>query len=231
MAIAFDANLGTVTNTASLTTSAAAAAGSRIVLAVGWNDPTNNLNATFSSAGLSWVTDKQYRAAYQQCCGIISADAPSGLASSTVITPSFDGAIDFGPGICAASFTGLEGGASGYLDTTSTAKDDFEEAWSTNNLVTTAADCLLFACSQVEPSSGNTASGSTTEIHDFVVEGTNRMTTGYRIVASAATYTLTGTWAGSASYQQNIGAAYKAASGVVVPAPTLFTVRSGVVTR
>lgn len=167
---------------------------------------------------MSWVTDFQYRAAYQQCCGIISADAPSGLASSTAITPSFDGAIDFGPGIAAASFTGLATGTSGYVDTlASPAIDNFNEDWFTEDMTTTTADCLLFGISQVEPSTGNTATAPAAEIHDWLIEGTNRMTTEYRIVSSASTYRLEGLWAGTVSYSQALGVAYKIASAPAAP--------------
>lgn len=66
---------------------------------------------------------------------------------------------------------------------------------------------------------------------EFTVEGSQRMAGVYRIVSSASTYTPGGTWSGTNNFQHNRAVAYKAASGVVIPGPTLFTVRSGLVTR
>lgn len=211
MAIAFNANLGTVTNAASLTTSAAAAAGSRVFVFVWWFDPTATCTGA-GGGGLTWVVDKQGLGtlAGDQNNAIVSADAPSGLASSTVITPTFSAAVDFGPGIAAASFTGIATGASGYVDVTSTFKEDFEEVWTTNNLVTTNADDLLIAFSVSSSGASNTPTAPAVEIHDWTAEGSQRGASVYRIVSSTGTYTLGGTWAVSVDFQQNIGVAYKA---------------------
>lgn len=235
MALAFDANLGTVTDTATLTTSAAAASASRVFMFVWW---FGTQTATGASGGsLTWVVDHQFRGSNggDQNIAVISADAPSGLASSTVLTPSFSATPSFGPGIAAASFTGAETGASGYVDVTSTGKDDFEEAWTTNNLVTTNADDLLLALSLGDGSSGNTAATDYTEIHDWIAEGSQRCATVYRIVAATSTYTPGGTWAGTVNFQTNIGVAYKAAGAGEPPiedAPeTLRVVRAPVLTR
>ena len=216
MAIAFDANLGNVTNSASLTTSAAAAASTRVFLFVWWFDASGTLTGV-SGGGLTWVVDHQFASSIDPGAriGIASADAPSGLASSTVITPSFSTAPDFGPGIAAASFTGVATGSSGYIDTTSTGKDDTEETWTTNNLATTLADTLLVAISAAPDGTSNTATGPATEIHDWTAEGTNRAATVYRIVSSAGTYTIGGVWSATVFNQFNIGVAYESGE----PAP------------
>lgn len=226
MALALDANLGTVKEAASLTTSAAAASDSRVFVFVYWFGTQTCTGC--SGGGLTWDDDVQVRgtvAGDQNQC-IISAAAPSGLASSTVITPSFSATPSFGPGIAAASFTGVE--TSSPIDATTTLKEDFEETWTTNNLVTATADTLLFGFSLSASNQTNTAATNYTEIHDWSPEGANKCATVYRIVSSAATYNPGGTWTGSVDFQQNVGIAYKAAAGGPPPeGPSIRVVQAG----
>lgn len=235
MALAFDASLGTVTNSGTLTTSAAAASGSRVILFAWWFG-TQTMNASGSwGGGLSWVRDHTFRGtiAGDQNIAIASADAPSGLASSTAITPGFSATPDFGPGLAAVSFTGVETGASGYVDVTSTGKEDFEETWTTNNLVTTNADDLLIGLSAVDFTPGaHTATAPASEIHEWNLEGAQYGASVYRIVASTSTYQVGGVWSAVVAFQHNIGVAYKASAGAPPPVEnepeTLRVVRSGV---
>lgn len=217
MAIALDADLGSSSVSTTLTTSAAAAAGSRVIVFVAYADPVETCTGA-TGGGLTWVVDKQVLTAAQNGLVILSADAPSGLASSTVITPTFSGTgADFVNTIAAASFTGLATGASGYVDTTAVAVDDFEEVWATNNFVTTNADDLLVCISSSIGSAGsNTPTAPASEIHDVAGDGKNA--TEYRIVSATGTYTLAGTWSIAVAQQINIGVAYKA--GVATPVPT-----------
>jgi hypothetical protein len=136
-----------------------------------------------------------------------------------VLTPSFT-AIDFGPGIAAGSFTGIATGATGYVDTTSTAVEDFNETWATNNLVTTLADTLLIGLSASSSATAHAATAPATELHEWVVEGANDGASVYRIVSAAGTYTLGGVWTGTVDYQHNIGVAYKAAAEAEAATPT-----------
>lgn len=223
MAIAFDANLGNVTNSTTLTTGAAAASNSRIILAAWWYG-TQTMSASWSNAGLSWVRDVAFAATIDGGSNLAfaSADAPSGLSSSTVLTPSFSATPAFGPGLAAVSFTGLGTGTSGYVDTTASGVEDFNASWTTGNLVTTMADTLLLCISVGPGASGNTAGGSNTEIHDWITEGTNRAATEYRIVSSASTYTMTGTWAGGPSFQANVALAYEAGGAPPTPPTPLY---------
>lgn len=211
MALAFDKSLGTLTSPGSFTTSATAVANSRIILFLWWYGNAQTLSSA-SGGSLSWVVDKQFEAsADDQHVAIVSADAPGGLASGTGISFTFSAGPDFGPAVAAASFTGVATGASGYLDTTSTGKDDFEETWTTNNLVTTNADDLLVAISMAVDGTSNTATAPAAEIHDWTAEGSQRAATVYRIVSSTGTYNIGGVWSTAVGEQVNIGAAYKAA--------------------
>jgi len=227
MAIALDANLGNATNSDTLTTTSAATSASRVILFAWWYVASGTCTGA-TGGGLTWVVDKQFKDTLDggNHLAILSADAPSGLASSTVITPSFSVAADFGPGLAAASFTGLATGAAGYIDVTSTGKEDFEEVWTTNNLVTTNADDLLVALSFGSGGVSNTATAPAIEIHDFAGEGAEMVASVYRIVAATSTYTPGGTWSGTVGLQVNIGAAYKAAAAAVaLQVPTEFPPR------
>jgi hypothetical protein len=224
MAIAFDANLGTTTDAATHTTTAAAASGSRVFFFVWWFGDGQTITGA-SGGGLTWVVDHQaeYTASGDQHIAILSADAPSGLASSTVLDPTFSAGPDFGPGLAAASFTGLATGASGYIDATSTPKEDFEEAWTTNNLVTTMADTLLIAMSLGVDATAHAAATDYTELNtDWIAEGAQRVVAIYRIVSSASTYNPGGTWtaAGGVSSQHNLAVAYESSGGV---SPTIVS--------
>lgn len=219
MAIVFDADLGTVTNAGTLTTSAAAASSSRVFVFVGWSHATATLTGC-SGGGLTYVVDDQYEDTIgaETHVGILSADAPSGLASSTNIVPTFSTAPGF-RGLAAVSFTGMATGSSGYVDVTSGGKDDFNQDWDTHNLVTTVADTLLLAISCGPSGTSNTADTNYTEIHDWNFEGANDCATVYRIVSSTGTYNPGGNWSTGVSFQMNLGIAYEAAAGSPPPAP------------
>jgi len=217
-AIEFDGSIATpVTDTASIVTNAVAAAG-RVWMAVVWNDPTATLTGG-SGGGLTWVVDRQdVWAAIDSNLGFLSADAPSGLGSGVTLTPQFSDAVDFGPGICAFSFTGVEVGDTGYLDGTPPAdKEDFSTSWTTNDIVTTNDDDLIFGLSSSDAASHTPIANYPEVVGDFLSEGSTRMVVVYRIVTAAGTYNPGGTW-GGLSFQHNIGLAYKAATGEAPPA-------------
>lgn len=229
MAIALDANLGTVTNSDTLTTSAAAASGSRVFVFVGWSHATATLTGC-SGGGLTYVVDDQYEDTIgaETHIGVISADAPSGLASSTNIVPTWSTAPGF-RGLAAVSFTGMATGSSGYIDVTSGGKDDFAQDWETHNLVTTVADTLLLAMSCGPSGTSNTADTNYTEIHDWNFEGANDCATVYRIVSSTGTYNPGGAWSTGVSFQMNLGIAYEAAAGAPPPeGPGIRIVQAGI---
>lgn len=211
MAIAFDASLGTVTNSGTLTTSAAAASGSRIFACVGWFSSTQTLTGGTTS-GLTWVVDHQFRAFGDANVGIMSADAASGLASSSTIVPTFSGSVTL-RGLGAFSFTGLATGSSGYVDATATGSTSTSAGdWTTNNLATTMADTLLVGVSVADCVAGQSENVNYTEALDFIWFSGQALGAAYRIVSSAATYNPTAQWDGSLSYQLNLGIAYEQAA-------------------
>lgn len=212
MAIAFDASLGShnsgTTASPTLTTSAAAAAGSKIILAMGWYSGTLS---SVSGGGLTWTILKSV-ANGNNTSAVIVADAPSGLASGTTITASLTGTPQ-ATQMAAASFTGLATGTG--TDGTASATDA-TAAWSSGSLAspTTNANDLLIGVSKQGTGSDNTDTPGTgyTELYDFG-DGTGDTTTlEYQIVSATGTYAATGTWSGSGS-DANILVTLKAAAG------------------
>lgn len=218
-----DANLGSATNSATLTTTGAAAPGTRVVLCLWWFEAAGTLS-TVIGGGLDWVVDFQDEDASDNHLAFASAYAPGGLESGTVLRPVFSSAVDFGPGMAALSLNDV--GASGYVDGLSTPVDDFAEAWSTSGLSTTEAETFCLAISVATGGVGNSNTASTgTELHDFTAEGNNRMATVYSEESSSGAKTLAGTWAVTVSTQLNIAIAYKAGSGPVADDPGVILVK------
>lgn len=211
--VELDANLGTVTNSGTLDTSGNAAAGARILVFVWWFG-TMTLTSGSWGGGLTWVVDHQFRGTTgsDQNVGIASADCPSGWTSGTDIVPTFTATPSFGPGIAAASFTGLAGGSSGYLDDTAVGVNDIASLYETNDIVTTEDEVLVVSASVADGES-HVARLDGTEIHDFVAEGAQRLATIYEVQGIPGTLVLAGEWIPGVSFQNNIAAAYKPAAG------------------
>jgi hypothetical protein len=97
MAIAFDQDLGSnnsgggSSNTVTLTTSATASAGTRIVVWASAYAITNTVDSC-SGGGLTWVRDLNVSPGSNNPQGaFFSADAPAGLPSGTVLTVTYSG--------------------------------------------------------------------------------------------------------------------------------------------
>ena len=217
MAIALDTSLGTVggrTGTSWVLTTSAAAAVGRIILGVSWFTSTITVSSV-SGGGLTWVIDKQSATDSGEMLAFVSADAPSGLASSTAITVTPSASLGNTSGIITAgSFIGLETGASGYLTGTPPAPDTTfsGSTWTSPNITTADADALIYAISAndgVTPFSSTATTG--TELHDHHDStATQTQTTVYRIVSSTGTYNCAGTWSGTLGENRRGTVAYKA---------------------
>lgn len=207
------------------TTTQIVAANGFIVVNPTWGDQTRTLSSV-SGGGLTWTIDKQGVSSGLQNvgCAVVSAQAPAGLASGTVITATYSGAT-VGRGISGSSFTGVA--TSSPVDVTS-GPTDFTgtTAWTTGS-TTIAAGSLLIAvahCSTTNDTS--TITSPSIEAQDFGGgAGTFGQTVGYRIELAGGSFTVAGAW--SASEQGTVVAvAYKAAAGGVVTRP-----RSPIVSR
>jgi hypothetical protein len=215
MAIAVDvANCGTngndsVTTSLTVTTTSAVASGGFIVMAFSWFDPgAHNPTISFSGGGLSWTVDKQGHlvGGFEDGVAIGSAQAPAGLASSTVLTVTLSASIASQSAIVGvSSFTGVKttspvDGTPLGLTSAATA------AWSTGNYAITAGS-LIFAMCAAEDVFTNTMSAGTE-----AWEGTSSFVHsagGYRIEPSAGSYPVSGTWS-SAGTNVNSAVAYLA---------------------
>lgn len=216
---ALDATLGTRYDATggtspTLTTSAAAAAGTRIILFAGWTTgPVAAHMTSVTGGGLTWVVDRNDDDEVNFFgTGIASADAPSGLASSTVITMNFDGSAAQ-VASAAASFTGVATGASGYVDVTVAPASATTAAWSSGAMVTTQDDVLVVAV-YGDNTRTSTTTGPATELFDFNGGGGfNCMTVAYQIVTTAGSTTISGTWDTTPIDWQAVGVGYEVAPG------------------
>lgn len=222
MAIAIDqANIGNAADNSSASTVAfnttqAVPAGGFIVLAVCWYSSTETLSSV-SGGGLTWAIDKQAKGTgagdVSASVAIISAQAPSGLASGTTITATFSGSVP-GRGIGGMSFTGVLNASA--LDTTSGPSDFLStSAWTTSSTAIAAGSVLVGACFAVFSDGTSTVTSPSIEAQDFTAgAGTFGFTMCYRIESSAASYTVAGTWSNNQGGVVN-AAAYKVGAGAV----------------
>jgi len=211
-AIAFDKNLGSKTynvasTTMALTTTAAAAAHSRVFVFVQWNNSTRTLTSV-SGGGLTWTVDIQAKEANNEHLAIASADNPAGLAAGATITATFSGSAGHGL-IAGASFTGVS--AQTPLDATASSTGSGSRTWSAT-LTTQNASDLVLAVSTIDANTTSTTSQPATEIHDYGdVNYYAWQTSAYQTTTSPGTQTTTGTWAANTNATGNltITAAYK----------------------
>lgn len=217
MAIAVDvANLGTNITASQptsldITTTSAVASGGFIVVCGGWFGD-NTLTPTVSGGGLTWTTDKLLVPSGSNSAFIASAQAPSGLASSSTITVTWGAPGAVAPTIGAMSFTGVA--TSSPVDGTSTAGEQSSTtAWATDSQTLTAGSVLIGTCRESASGTGSTPDAGSTEAWD-ISDGTDNFgqTTCYRIEASSGSYSVSGTWGGSTS-SGDVGVAYLADTG------------------
>jgi hypothetical protein len=215
MAIAIDvANIGTDVNngasqtTVALTTTSAVASNGFIVLGIGWFGSTFLVSGV-SGGGLSWSVDKQ-GVTSSIGTALVSAQAPSGLASSTTITVTFTGSVDV-PTIGGTSFTGVA--TSSPVDGTPLGPTEVTTAAWSSGSYTIAAGSVIVATNWTEGVvTGNTPTAPSVEAWDVVTSDSDATVLEYNIQASDGSYTVEGTW-NAAHKNQNVAVAYLAASG------------------
>lgn len=225
MAIGTPTSLGTNVNTASgavtLTTGATAPSNSLILIVVaGVTNAATPGQSTITGGSLTWTKHKETTAGPNSgfCWTIAcwSAPAAGGLASSTVLSTSWDQTVIDGL-ISGAYCTGLDltgtrtDGTDGRSRTTLTTSWDTQ---ATTAPTTTATDTLIYGGAFIDTQTTSTPSGCT-ELFDFQ-ETSNQQTqtVAYNILAATGAVRLQGTW-GAASGLADVSAvvAYKAAAG------------------
>ena len=226
MAIGTPTNRGTAQtdtsqSTLPVTTTGAIASGSKIILSAGWRTATTL--SSVAGGGLTWTIDTQrVNGAATQHCALISADAPSGLASGTVITLTFSGNTT-AKSVSVEEVTGLAAQGSCF-DKTTGADIATGTSFSSGSTATTAqADELLIGIifyNAVEAST--TWTGSFTALQH--ISGPTRSTgNAYRIVSATGAYAATGTYPTSSTANAIIGTYKMAAAAPVTVAGVVGT--------
>ena len=224
MAIAVDQadlgfTLGTAASVSSIafTSTATVASGGFIVVGVSTYASTSTITGV-SGGGLTWTVDKQSVTTGGAGVGMASAQAPSGLASSTTITASFSGSDVQFSSIAGLSFTGVA--TSSPVD--GTAQDAGATmgtgAWTSGSYAIAAGSVLVgmdWQDATVSPS-GHTPTSPSVEAYEHIhaVDKYGQALV-YRIESSAGSYTVAGTWA-VATRDKWVAVAYKAAAGAGV---------------
>jgi len=216
MAIAIDVNdLGHAaadpsSTTIAFTTGSAVASGGFIVVSVHWFSSTATLSSV-AGGGLTWTIDKQGKAgSSSDNMALVSAQAPSGLASSTTITATIS-AASFARAIGGTSFTGVA--TSTPVDTTSGPTVATGTTWATPSMTLTAGSVLVATGFDETSNHTNTPATGCTEAIDWQeASGPTEHATVYRIEAGGGSFTAGGTWSGSATAGV-VGVAYLAAAG------------------
>lgn len=165
MAVTLDKNLGvnSVASGASMTVTTSLAAASNTVIRAyqsWWSSA--GATPTLSGGGLTWTKRIQNNNGTGDRVAIWEADAPSGLATSTVLTFGINGAQDGGLLMGVASFLGV-----GAIDTSNTAAPGTGTGLSSGAATNSVAGALVTGVVGFE--TGATASVTATsgaEIHD-----------------------------------------------------------------
>jgi hypothetical protein len=217
MAVALDQNLGSndanTSTTLVITTSAAAAANTQIVTL--WSFWNVNAGAVLTGVndGSAYTLDKRVTNGNDKF-EIWSRYAAAGLAPSSSITATL-GTVTGTGGILggAASFTGVL--SSGSVDTTSSATGT-GTSWSSGAATNAQADSVYVGGSGNEDPTAGTSSTATngTEIHDrYRATDGQGIATGYKVVSTIASDSVTGNWSNANSTVNTGGLViYKAAA-------------------
>ena len=207
----------------SFNTTAAVAAGGFIVASLGWFTGATAISS-FTGGGLTWTVDT-FQQTGNKWLAIISAQAPSGLASGTTLTATLN-ANSQDLMLTAMSFTGVI--TSSPVDgTPTTITESVVTGWATPSYSIQAGSVIVACCYATTgpPGTSNTPTSPAIESADWT-DSFNTFCTEYRIESSAGSYNIAGTW-GASSVNENISVAYKVAPAA--PADILQAVDSATV--
>jgi hypothetical protein len=173
--------------------------------------------SSVTGGGLTYTVDIQDNSQFVRF-GIISAQAPAGLASGTTITINFSGA-SAARGIDIISLTGVKSTGT-VVDVTKTIVSNVASDlnWSTGN-VTLAAGSVLISMNVVDGAFTSTIIGPSVEdIDQNAGVGSFSNQLNHRIGTTAGTYTVAGAYNANCTWYL-LGAAYLA-QPIVTPAIT-----------
>jgi hypothetical protein len=231
MAIAFDAILGatdsTAVTTVNLTTSATAAANSRIVVFISWFSAVARTVSTVSIGGTAAAQDK-HATNGSDFYDIWSAHVAGGLSSGSTIAVTFSGSVAGGMLVGAGSLIGVA--SSGALVTTGGVNGS-AASWSSGAATNTGfADAVFVGGSGAENATSATSTPvSGSEINDrYDTTDQQGIVSGYKIVSTVASDSVTGTFTNAGSTANTgalaIYAASSGAAGAAGSAPTFQAV-------
>jgi hypothetical protein len=204
--------------TIAFTTNQIVAAGSFIVVCIGWF--TSVTLSSVAGGGLSWLIDKQGSGGdASDGNAIVSAQAPAGLASGVTITATLSGATSPARAIGGSSFTGIA--TSSPVDVTAGPTQVSTAAWSTGNMAIVAGSLIVAVDFNEGTNSGNTPTAPSAELWERTHADGFECVAEYRIESSAGSYAVAGTF-GAATKNNNVGVAYLAAAGAVDEDPLIF---------
>lgn len=214
------ANVGEFTqdtagSTIAITTGVNVASNGFIVLAVGWaiasSLPTLS-TVTDNGPGLTWTIDRQGApGTVGAAVAIVSAQAPSGLASGTVITATLSGSAPGARVLLGSSWTGVP--ASSPVDVAGSIQTiTSTTAWTTGNLTVAAGSLIVGFAAGLNTDGTSTPTSPSIETHDVTGgAGSYNDTAAYRIESGAGTVAVAGTFS-TAQTGAGVGVAYKAAA-------------------
>lgn len=219
MAVALDTLLGIGNSsgsaTTTITTGAAVAAGSMVIVRVArWAiDGTSTL--AFAGGSLTWAKDHEVTSGNVKIAQF-RAHAPSGLASSTVLTATH-GNVSSGLD-CLADAVAYSGIDTSGTVTAFNGAGAATSAWGSGSVTGNVGDALIGGCFRDGGSATSSApGGSATERYDTNNAGQNETLVTQDLLSIAGSTALTGTWSAAAGHVA-VAVSYKAAAGGTGPA-------------
>src|SRR5215471_14598967 len=206
-----------------MTTSAAVGNNCLAIVLVGWFDSSLTLSSV-TGASLTWNIDIQAATTIgKDQLAIVTAFAPSGIASSTTITANYSGSVAGDRMICGISAANIA--SSGYGDGTSS-NQPTPPNWSTTGITTTFADDFIVSVAMVDSLSGtSTTTGPAVEAQDFHGVLNNTYSVSYLLASSVGSQSIAGTFSGSGTRELALSAAYMGIATPFVAVPAEYPVR------
>jgi hypothetical protein len=189
------ANSDTSASTLAVTTTGAIASGAKIILVAGWRTATTL--SSVAGGSLTWVIDRQQvDGGAARHYAFISANAPSGLASSTAITLTFSGNTTAKCVVC-LECANLEPTqpAPGYDETASADNGVADLAFDSNStaVATGQADELALGASFFQVVQASVTWTSSFTALTLISSPTRSLAVGYRVLSATGVYSATGT--------------------------------------
>ena len=187
---------GTTNATIALTSTATVPSSSKIWAIVTWFHSTVTLSSV-AGGSLSWTIDHQSKNG-STGVAIVSADAPSGLASSTTITATFSASGAADQQMAAYSSTGVLSGVGAAYGAIG-GSNNASTSWDAGATTVLSGD-ILIGVSKFEDSvtTTSTPTGGNTELEDWNSGSGFATTTTYQIGTGASIHAQ-GTWSNTSA--------------------------------